>query len=73
MKPSGIYESPSADDSRAKTVVPDQRVIVTNLKASNVATGLRRTPAGFYVGTLGPITGVKIRIYASFELGYTLG
>ncbi|KIJ62215.1 hypothetical protein HYDPIDRAFT_30481, partial [Hydnomerulius pinastri MD-312] len=103
MKSTSIYESPSADDSRAKTVLPNQRVIITNTKAISVAAGLRRILAGFYASvSIGddhwrttnkpecPTTGVTewndaihlpsdlstevgIRLYASFELGYTLG
>ncbi|KIJ59205.1 hypothetical protein HYDPIDRAFT_33436, partial [Hydnomerulius pinastri MD-312] len=106
MKRASVDESPSTDGSRAKrakTVAPDQRVMITNLKATNVAAGLRRIPAGFYVSVSSgndnwkttnkpacPISGttewkdlidlpsdvsaeVHIRIYASFELGYTLG
>ncbi|KIJ58066.1 hypothetical protein HYDPIDRAFT_34533 [Hydnomerulius pinastri MD-312] len=43
------YENPPTDDSSAEAGVPGQRVIITNLKATNVAAGLRRIPAGFYV------------------------
>ncbi|KIJ60775.1 hypothetical protein HYDPIDRAFT_116834 [Hydnomerulius pinastri MD-312] len=43
------YESPTTEDSSARAGVPGQPVVITNLKATNVATGLRRIPAGFYV------------------------
>ncbi|KIJ64030.1 hypothetical protein HYDPIDRAFT_28924 [Hydnomerulius pinastri MD-312] len=103
MESASIYENPPKDDSGAEAGVPNRRVIITNIKATNVATGLKQMPAGFYVSvSIGndhwkttnkpacPISGVtewndvidlpsnlsaevKIRIYASFELGYTLG
>ncbi|KAF9236251.1 hypothetical protein BU15DRAFT_77223 [Melanogaster broomeanus] len=104
MEQTSPYESPSTNDSSPGGVsVPGRQIIITKLKATNVATGLRRIPAGFYVSILigndqwkttnnpvCPTSGVaewndlidlpsdlsaklNIRIYASFELGYTLG
>ncbi|KAF9234805.1 CHAT domain-containing protein [Melanogaster broomeanus] len=104
MEQASPYQSPSTNDCNVDAVgVSSERIIITKLKATNVAAGLRRIPAGFYVSIfigkdhwqttnnpVCPTSGVaewndlidlpsdlsaevNIRIYASFELGYTLG
>ncbi|KIJ62213.1 hypothetical protein HYDPIDRAFT_114676 [Hydnomerulius pinastri MD-312] len=65
MKPAGIYESPSADDCRAKTVVADQRATITSAGVTEWNDLINLPPD--------VSTEVKIRIYASLESGYTLG
>ncbi|KIJ60748.1 hypothetical protein HYDPIDRAFT_116802 [Hydnomerulius pinastri MD-312] len=62
MKPASVYESPYADDCRAKTVVPDQRVIISGVAEWNDLVDLPSDVS----------TEVKIRTYASLESGYTL-